>query len=98
MSNDNVIVPFAKVTPKVTEKPTAPSNHLIVAMLEGFLDRAKAGEIQFCAVATVSEKGVAFSSWEPEESNPTLITSAMGAISYLDHRFGASAVNGEVDL
>jgi hypothetical protein len=78
------------VTPKVTEPKDA-----IIELLEDYLESAKAGKIQFLAVATIDDRGVAFSTWEPEVDNsPQLITSSLGAVSYLNFRFNQACAAG----
>lgn len=104
MSNDNItdlpssgakILPFRAATPAVTPQVTvAPADRNIVAMLENFLALAKEGKIVFAALATVNNEGVGFSSWEPEYSSPTLVTSAAGAVAYLSHRYNQAMVEG----
>lgn len=98
MSNDNKVLPFkavAKVTPEVT---VAPPNQRLVAMLEGYLESAKAGKIIFMAIAMVDDKGVAQTSWEPETMDPMAITAGLGAIAFLSYRFSASVNEGAVEV
>jgi hypothetical protein len=101
MSNDNNVVPFGapKVTPKVTPSDQNIPNPAIVELLEGYLERARDGKIQFVAIAIIDETGIASSSWDPgDESSPQLVTQALGAVAYLHHRFNASVEAGSVFL
>lgn len=90
---DNTIVPFKPrvVTPEVTVEQD------VVAVLEFWLKKAKEGQIKYVAVAAVDLDGVGHSAWEPHELGPIDITAALGAVSYLNHRFSASAYEGEID-
>lgn len=92
MTNDNeTVVPFKPrlVTPEVT-----PSDPDIIEMLERYLKAAKSGNIKFIAVAIVDHRDIAVTTWEPSATPANLVTSALGAVTFLNHRFGAAADDG----
>jgi hypothetical protein len=90
----NKVLPFKVVAPAPKAKPPDPNKDLI-EMFEDYLKAAKAGKIEFAAVASVDHRGVAFSTWEPSNMlEPALITSALGAVSYLHYRYNESCACG----
>lgn len=87
------VIPFKpKVTPEVkSQDPDA----AVIKLFEDYLASAKLGKIKFAAVAAVDDRGVAFSTWEPDAyENPQLVTQGLGAVAFLSHRFNASCAEG----
>jgi hypothetical protein len=99
-TNDNAptakVLPFNKVTSKITPSNQNTPDPAIVKLFEDYLEKAKAGEISFIAVACVDAVGIAYSTWEPGEMNPRLVTQALGSVAYMAARINASAVDGSV--
>jgi hypothetical protein len=103
MNDDNLsdthipghVLPFKPriVTPEVTVDQSK-ANPDIVLMFERCLKAAKEGKIKFGAVAVVDHRDVAITSWEPSDAPSSVVTSALGAISFLNSRFGSSADDG----
>jgi hypothetical protein len=94
--NDNGTIPFKPrvVTPEVTPKAAAP-DAAVISILEDYLQAAKDGKVKFVALASVDNRGVAYSTWEPDDlGGPTLITQALGAVSFLSFRFNQSCAGG----
>lgn len=89
---DNKILPFKVVTSEVTPPTGHPQ---LIKMLEDTLARARTGKIAFCGVAYTNDAGVASITWAPDDKvGPTALTSAMGAIAFLQARFARSVDDG----
>ncbi|MGZ5095550.1 MAG: hypothetical protein ACXWCH_30915 [Burkholderiales bacterium] len=61
------------------------------------LKKAKRGDIFWCGIAYVDSRNIAHSSWEPsclEGNVAPLLTSALGAVRWLDARLIDSALGG----
>jgi hypothetical protein len=100
MTNDNEkIVPFK---PKVVtpESKVLPVEENVIQTLEDLLAEAKAGHVRFLAYAIVDADGVGNSAWSPRNEfiDTPLLTSALGAVSFLNARFLDSAIAGAVDV
>jgi hypothetical protein len=97
-TNDNAptakVLPFNKVTSKVTPSNQNIANAAIVEMLERHLAEAKEGRITFLAHAMLDHNGVAFSTWEPAGGGPGHVTRAMGAVGFLHHMFMDAGLDG----
>lgn len=91
MTNNDNTIPFKPrgVTPKVTQP-----DQMIVGILEEYLRLAREGKIAFVALAALDHNGVGVSSWEPEGIPPHLTTAAIGAVSFLNHRFNSTCLDG----
>ncbi|MCK1742196.1 hypothetical protein IVA80_15330 [Bradyrhizobium sp. 139] len=93
---DNTVT--SEGNPGVTSK-YPPANPMIVATLEGYVEMAKAGQLQFVALAYVDHKGHGFSAWSPtnDQIETPLLTSALGAVAFLNARFLDAALDGAID-
>ncbi|MDE2106279.1 MAG: hypothetical protein KGL39_54165 [Patescibacteria group bacterium] len=68
-------------------------------MLEWLLGEAKAGAVRWMGVAYIDAVGVGHSTYEPAMSSGiagNMLTAAMGAVSFLDKRLCAAALEGVV--
>jgi len=45
-------------------------------------------------VAVVDERGVAITTWEPNDSSAEIVTQALGAVAFLNVRFANAANDG----
>lgn len=81
------------VTPEVTPSDPNTADKRIVKLFEDYLEKARRGEIMFAAIASV-QNGIAYSTWEPEKSTPQIISTALGSVSYLNHRFNRACDEG----
>ena len=92
LNDTATILPFKPkvVTPEVTAAPDPD----IVRMFERMLLAAKAGRVRFGAVAVVDERGVAITTWEPNDSSAEIVTQALGAVAFLNVRFANAANDG----
>jgi hypothetical protein len=96
--NDAEIVPFkphlVKVTP-VGNGCVAPPNPAIISILKTYVTLAEKGHVQFMAMAYVDERGTAHSLWSPDDNlEKAMLTSALGAVSFLNARLLESALAG----
>src|SRR5690242_9395855 len=94
---DDKIVALPGVTIKPSDDPVADPG--VIGMLEHALKVAKRGDIKWIGMAWVDGRNIAHSTSAPSlESGDAgaLLTSAMGALSYLDKRVCADALDGAV--
>jgi len=94
---DEKVIALPGVTIEPSDGP-AP-NMDIVETLEGLLEEAKRGDIKWIGVAMVDHRNIGHSLYSPTLENLTdgsLVTSAMGATSYLEKRFGRNVLEGAV--
>jgi hypothetical protein len=100
MTNDNEkIVPFRPKMVVTPESKVLPVQENVVATLEDLLEEARAGHVRFLAYATVDADGVGKSAWSPRNEliDTPLLTSALGAVAFLNARFLDSAIAGSID-
>src|SRR5262245_32479543 len=95
--NDNNVIALPGVNPQAIDG-TAP-DPAIIDMLEKLLADTKRGEVVWMGIAYLDHERAAHSLWEGggdtyQYPSGPLLTSALGAISFLDKRFGESLLDG----
>lgn len=72
----------------------------VVEMLEDYLARAKRGEIKWCAIAYLDPANTAYTVWAPNDDSEIqgpVLSAALGATSFLNHRLLNAALIGQGD-
>ena len=95
--NDNKVIPLHGVTPQVTGPTVDPA---VVEAIKDMLERAKRGEVRWIGFAWVDAVNIGHSVWEGggDGMKGALLTSALGAVTFLDKRFGAACLDGEQEV